>query len=285
MSIANFIPTVWSARILVALRNALVYGQEGIVNTDYEGEITAYGGSVKINSVGDPTIKDYTKNSNMDDPEELSSAGQLLTIDQAKYFNFAVDDVDAVQSRPKVMDQAMRNAAWGLRDVADSYIATTMAAGVAAANYLGSSGSPKTISAATDVYNYLVDLAVILDESNVPTEGRWAVVPPWFHGYLLKDERFVKSGTEAGDEVLRNGRVGQAAGFMVLTSNKAPTFSSAGYKIIAGNAGGTSYAEQILNLEAYRPEKRFSDAMKGLHVYGGKVVRPSNLAMLWITKP
>jgi hypothetical protein len=285
MAVTNFIPTVWSASLLMALRNALVYAQAGVVNTDYEGDIAAFGDTVRIGSVGDPTIKDYTKNANMDDPEELNTATQLLTIDQAKYFNFSVDDVDNVQMNPRVMNQAMQNAAWGLRDVADTYVATTMAAAIPAANQYGTTASPKTIAAAADAYAHLVNLSVLLDVANVPVEGRWCVIPPWFHGYLLQDDRFTKAGTDTSDAVLRNGRIGRAAGFTLLSSNKVPIHSTANYKIMAGTSHGFSYAEQILKMEAFRPEKRFSDAVKGLHVYGGKVVRPSNLAMLVVTKP
>src|SRR4051794_25809350 len=93
-SIDNFIPTIWSARILVALQKALVYAQPNIINRDYEGEIREAGNTVLINSIGDPTIFDYTKNTDMPSPETLTSTQRQLVIDQAKAFNFQVDDVD-----------------------------------------------------------------------------------------------------------------------------------------------------------------------------------------------
>ena len=104
MSVANFIPTIWSARLLAHLDKAHVYA--ALVNRDYEGEIKNYGDTVKINQIGDVTIKDYTKGKDIDDPEELSGDQNTLTIDQAKYFNFSIDDVDAAQVNPKLMDAA-----------------------------------------------------------------------------------------------------------------------------------------------------------------------------------
>jgi hypothetical protein len=109
-------------------------------------------------------------------------------------------------------------------------------------------------------------------------------VPAWFHGLLLKDDRFVRSGTMAGDRRLANGEVGEAAGFTILNSNNVPQTAGAKYKIIAGHAQATSYVEQVLDVQTYKPEKRFGDAVKGLHVYGAKVVRPSALACLIANK-
>lgn len=287
MSIVNFIPTVWNAGLLMALDKALVYNQAGVVNRDYEGDITAFGDRVTIVSIGDVTIRDYARNTDLADPEELTAADQELIIDQAKYFNFAVDDLDRAQIRGEVMTEAMRRAAYGLRDTADQRTASVMAAAVPSANQVGSESSPKTdLGTAANAYNYLVDLGTKLNESNTPIEGRWVIIPPWFQGVLLKDDRFVKSGVQAGEERLMNGMVGRAAGFNVLMSNNVPsTTSTTKFKIIAGIDWAASYAEQIVKTEAYRPEKRMSDAVKGLHVYGQKVVRPSQLAMLVANQP
>lgn len=282
MALDNFIPTIWSARLLVNLHKALVYGQDGVVNRDYEGEIRDVGDTVKINSIGPITIGTYTKNTDISAPETLTGEQTLLQITEAKYFNFQVDDIDAAQQKPKVMDDAMREAAYGLRDAADQYIAS-LYTGVAAGNTIGDDTTP-IVPTASDAYDYLVDLGVLLDEANVPSDGRWVIVPPWFHGLLLKDDRFVKGGTAESDQRLRNGQVGEAAGFAVLKSNNVPNDSGTKYKIIAGHPMAWSYADQILKVEAYRPEKRFADAVKGLHVYGAKLVRPSAIAVLTANK-
>jgi hypothetical protein len=114
----------------------------------------------------------------------------------------------------------------------------------------------------------------------VAIDNRFVVVPAWFHGLLLKDDRFVGAGSIRTDAALANGQVGEAAGFRILKSNNVPNTTGAKYKIIAGHAIATAYVEQIVDLESYKPEKRFGDAVKGLHVYGAKVVRPTALAML-----
>jgi hypothetical protein len=279
----NFIPTVWAARLLVALEKALVYAQDGTVNRDYEGDIKESGNTVKIGSIGDVSIGDYVKNTNITDPEILTDAEQSLLIDQSKYFNFYVDSVDRAQQNVNVMDEAMRRAAWALREKADTYMAGIMDAAVLAGNKIGSVTTPK-VPTKDDAYEYLVDLGVILDENDTPIDGRFVVVPAWFHGLLLKDERFVKTGSASADAALANGQVGEAAGFKILKSNSVPNTTGTKYKILAGHAVATSYAEQIVDLQTYKPEKRFGDAVKGLHVYGAKVVREKNLAVLIANK-
>lgn len=282
MALENFIPEVWSARLLFNLNKAHVFTQAGVINRDYEGDIQEAGDTVRINSIGRVTISSYTKNADIAAPEALSDAQTVMLINQAKYFNFQIDDVDRAQQRPQVMDAAMQEAAWALNDAADGYVAG-LYTDIDTANFVGTEAAPKTGFTAANVYEYLVDLKVLLDEDNVPMDGRFVIVPPFLHGYLLKDQRFVSAGTAATDQVLRNGEVGQAAGFRVLLSNNVKsTTSTTKYKVIAGHPVAWSFAEQVRKVEAYRPEKRFADAVKGLHLYGAKVVRPSALACLVI---
>ena len=275
----TFIPTVWAARLLTALDRSLVYGQPGVVNRDYEGEIREAGNSVKVASIGDVTVNDYTKDSDILDPEILTDSDQTMLIDQQKYFNFYIDSVDRAQQNVNTLDEAMRRAAYKLNDAADSFIATTMDAAILSGNKIGSTTTPEVPTKDT-AYEYLVDLSVLLDEGNTPIHGRFVIVPAWFHGLLLKDDRFVRSGTFRGDDRLQNGEVGEAAGFMVLKSNNVLNTTGTKYKIIAGHHIATSYAEQIVDVQTFKPEKRFGDAVKGLHVYGAKVLRPTNLAEL-----
>ncbi len=282
MAIDNFIPTIWSARLLQNLQKSLVYGQANVVNRDYEGEIRDVGNTVKINSIGPITVGTYTKNTNIGDPETLNGDQTTLVIDQAKYFNFQVDDIDRAQQNPKVMDDAMREAAYALADAADQYIAG-LYTGVAAGNTIGDDTTP-VVPTKADAYEHLVDMAIILDDNKVPRANRWVIVPPWFYGLLLKDDRFVKAGTPTSDQVLRNGEVGQAAGFTVLVSHNVPNTAGTKYKIIAGSTIAITYAEQINKVEAYRPEKRFADAVKGLHLYGAKLVRPEAIVVMTANK-
>lgn len=279
----DFIPTVWAARLLTALDSALIYAQPNVCNRDYQGEIREAGNSVKVASIGEVTIGSYTKDSDISAPEILTDVEQTMLIDQSKYFNFYVDSIDQAQQNVNVLDEAMRRASWSLRDVADSYLAGLMEAAVTVGNTLGSASTPLEPTS-DDAYESLVDLGVLLDESNTPIDGRFVVVPAWFHGLLLKDNRFVSSGSMRSDAALANGNVGEAAGFTILKSNNVPNDEGEAYKIIAGHSIATSYAEQIIDLQTYKPEKRFGDAVKGLHVYGGKVLRPAALAMMIANK-
>ena len=279
----QFIPTVWAARLLAALEKSLVYGQTNVSNRDYEGEIREAGNTVKIASIGDVTIGDYEKDTDISAPEILTDSDQTMLIDQSKYFNFYVDSIDRAQQNVNVLDEAMLRSAWALRERSDTFLAGVMDAGVPAGNKIGSTTTPK-VPTKDDAYEYLVDLGVILDEANVPLEGRFVIIPAWYHGLLLKDDRFIKAGTFQSDGVLANGQVGNAAGFRILKSNNVPNTTAAKYKIIAGHSMATAYVEQVVDLQTYKPEKRFGDAVKGLHVYGAKVVRPTALAELIANK-
>ena len=291
MSIANFVASVWAADILRALQTLLVYANPAIINSDYEGDIASVGDSVRINMVGDVTVKDYTKGSDIDSPEDLTDAQLTLLIDQAKYFNFAVDDIDKRQAQNGLREEAAMRAAYGLRKALDSFVASQYT-DIDTGNFVGSTGSAITgfSSDSKKAYKQLTVLKQKLDDTDTPEEGRWVVVPTWFEGYLLNDDRVISYGTPENRTAMKegfkagdNGLIGRAAGFDVYRSTLVPNSSSTEYKVIAGHRSAWSKAEQILETEAYRPEKRFADALKGLHVYGAKVVRPSNLACLVAT--
>jgi hypothetical protein len=213
----------------------------------------------------------------------LTDSEQSLAIDQAKYFNFYVDSIDRAQQNVNILDEAMRRSAWKLRDAADTFLAAAMDAAVPVGNRIGSVATPK-VPTKDDAYEYLVDLGVLLDEADTPIDGRFVIVPAWFHGLLLKDERFVQTGSIRSDRALANGEVGEAAGFRILKSNSVPNTTGTKYKIIAGHSIATAYVEQIVDIQTYQPEKRFGDAVKGLHVYGAKVLRPTALACLIANK-
>jgi N4-gp56 family major capsid protein len=278
MAIQKYRPEIWSAELLMALEKALVYG--GLVNRDYEGEISDAGDTVRITSISDPTIGTYSANSTTVTPEELTDAQRTLTVDQAKYFSFFVDDVDARQAKGNVMPTAMQRAAYKLADTIDQYIAG-LYTGTQSANLVGSTGSPvNTYTTVTDAYDkVLVPLRTKLAKANVPTAGRFVVVSPELMGSLLLDARFIKANESGTTDGLRNGFVGRAAGFDIYESNNTPNPTSDYQAIIAGNRTAISFAQQISKTEAYRPEAKFADAVKGLALYGAKLVRPDSLAV------
>lgn len=284
MSVDTFTPEIWSKKLLSSLKKALVIAAPGVVNRDYEGEIADAGDTVHINSIGRPTIATYVKGVTNIVPEPLTAAQRSLVIDQSKYFAFEVDDVDRRQNAGDVIPEGMQEAAYALRDVADMFVESLMRAG--AATKIDADGIiPIPTATPTAAYdNVLVPLKVALDELNVPMEGRFCLIPPWVHGRLLRDDRFVRADASGTTTGLRNGIAGDAAGFSIRVSNNLPLLSgthgtNGNNPVVAGHPMATSYAEQINKTEAYRPESSFSDAVKGLHLYGAKVTRPE--ALVW----
>lgn len=272
MAITNFIPEYWSSALLTSLKKSLVYGD--VVNRNYEGEIAAAGDTVRITSVSRPTISTYVPNSTTITYEQLADAQRTLVVDQAKMFNFTVDDVDRRQSLPGIVEEATREAAYALGDTIDQFIAGL---------YTGAINTISTTAVtavAANAYPLLVDLKVKLDEKNVPGDGRWVIVPPWYHGLLLKDNRFIDASASGSTEALTNGRVGRAAGFDVRVSNNAPLITGDDYAVIAGHNSAITYAEQINKVEALRLETKFADGIRGLAVYGAKLIRPDSIAVL-----
>lgn len=302
MTVDSFIPTLWSEKFIKALDKAHVYANA--VNRDYEGEIKAYGDTVRVNTVGPVTIADYTKNVLNLTPELIQGTGQAMTIDQAKYFYFALDDVDKAQTKGSVMEQAMNRASYGMKDTTDSYLATIIAAGVPSENIVDSGVTDSSTSnpillgtgaGDVDAYELLVALGTQMNRANVPGGDRWIVVDPGFVGLLLIDPRFTGYATTQALDVLKSGSnagpvngslnstLSTLTGFNVMVSNNVPVSGSV-YTILAGYKGAVSYAEQIAEgqPEAFRLQTGFADAVRGLHLYGAKVFEPAGLASAYV---
>ena len=278
MSVATFIPELWSARLLQGLEKSHV--ATNLVNRDYEGQIRNQGDKVNINTLSDVAIKTYTPNSDIASPDDLTTTKQQLEITEADYFNIQLDDVDRVQAAGELMDTAMRNVAYKMNDKTDSFILGKIASGVDSGNIIGTTASPVQVTK-NNIYESIIEMRTKLDKANVPTSGRTIVIPPEIYALLLQDERFVKSDAVAGQNVLVNGLVGRVAGFDVFESNNVVyDTDNKFWKVTAQVRTATTFAEQIVKTEAYRMEKRFSDAVKGLHVYGAKVTDGTQIAEL-----
>jgi hypothetical protein len=279
LSITKFRPEIWSPALLVALRQALVYS--AFTNRDYEGEIAGYGDTVRITSVNRPTINQYIPNSTSITPEVPNDSQRTLVVDQADYFAFAIDDVDARQARGNVIPQLMDEAAFAEANKIDQYLSSFYTS-IQTQNVV----APVTITAATGANDFydkvLVPLKIKLDQANVAVQGRRVAISPAAHGLLLRDTRFVANAANNISSALVTGSVGSAAGFEILLSNQTPTTGSDSI-VIAGNDRALTFASQISQVEAYRPQTSFSDAVKGLFLYGAKVIRPDSLASVSVT--
>lgn len=285
MSIKNFIPTIWSTKILQHMRDNLVYA--GLVNRDYEGEITRRGSSVEVSMPGEVTIKDMPSRTygdtkairEIDAPEGMEVQKVTLLIDQEKYFNFGVDDVDKVQMNLDLMNSYTESASYGFQSTIEKYVAGIMAK--EAKLVLGSDEQPVALTS-ENIYKELIKMKVGLDKANVPPVGRFVVLPPEAEGLLLEDNKFVYVGTSSSEDSLKNGKVFRACGFDIAISNNVPVNENK-YKIIATYKGSTTFAQQLLETKAYSPEKGFGDALKGLVVFGAKVVRPGKIVCMTAT--
>lgn len=280
MALTSFIPKVWSARMLRNLDTQLVYARA--INRDYQPD-AVFGNVISTSKMGAVTIGDYVKDTDMDAAETLDSVETTITINQQKYFNLAIDSIDEAQSKPNLMDAAMGRASFGMANVVDTYIASLYSSFTAGTG-LGTAGVPVTPTV-DDVYEYLTLAAQILDERNVPVDGRYAILNA--AGIkLLKDSGVFLSDTPAGDTVRFNGTFqsagslpmgykGKAAGFDLLFSNKTPTDDVASSVWTFGHSEGISMVDSINEVVGYTPELRFGDAVKGLYVYGAAVTQPA----------
>ena len=304
MSVDAFIPTVWSKKFKDVLDPALVF--RNCVNTDYEGEIKQQGDTVRVNTIGPVTIAPYTKNTVNLTPEVLQGAGQPMTITEADYFYFALDDVDKAQINVSVMEKAMKRASFGMKESIDTFIGTTIAAGVHEDNILETSGTTSSSTSNpivvgngagdVDAYTLLVNLATRLNKANVPAGDRFVVVNPDFVALLLLDARFTNFATSGALDTIKSGSSagGEMGGTLpsvlqtlttlrMYVSNEIPVSGSV-YTILAGYTGATSFAAQIPEgqPEAFRLQTGFADAVRGLQLYGAHVFEPAGLAAAYI---
>ena len=276
----SFIPEIFSAQLLVELRKTLVYGDR--TNRNYEGEIRQ-GGSVRINSVTDIATGTYTAHSDIT-VQPIDTEKMTFKIDQTPYFAFELDDIENAQSLSggALMAEAAAKTAYKLADDTDKYVAGLMSAAATAIEDVDAADS----DAADAVIDMLIAMGVELDEKDVPTQGRWAVVTPSVHAKLLRTDLFERVDASGTSEALRNGQVGRAFGFDIIKSNNAPKDTADGGRVdtvIAGLDAATTFAQAIDKVEAFRPQYRFTNAVKGLQLYGAKVIRPEMLVKADVT--
>lgn len=269
MAITNFISTVWSETLYSQLDKQYIAVRN--CNRDFEGDIKGKGSTVKICGIGDISISDYVKDTDMSTPETLSDRAMTLSIDRAKYFNFQIDDVDRAQSNPKLMDEAMRKAASALANEADAYVYSLM----------NNADDAVIDDAVTEdnIIDRIIEARKKLYKANVTNADDIIIeVSPEIAALILKAK--IDLGTDNG-AALENGMLGRIAGCKVYVSNNIPCLE--GYhRCVARTKRAVSFAEQISEVEAYRPEKRFADAVKGLHLYGAKAVYPSEIVLISI---
>jgi hypothetical protein len=286
MSIDLFVPEIWSARLRRHLDRRLIYAQPTVCNRDWEGEIAEAGDTVHIQKVGNPTILDYVPGRDMAAAERPDGDTLALVVDQFRAFNVAIDDVDRAQVNVRLLDAFASRAGVGMAQVVDSYVASQMVA-AATANVVGTDATPITVYADGTgdytPYRLAVELRRLLAAQDAPLDSLWLAIGPDLEAQILLDPNYIE--TAARTET-RTGQIGTIAGFDVLRTTGIPTSAGSGssrvpnVKILAGAGNySTTFADQLTKLEPYRIQQQFGDAIKGLEVYGAKVLEPETLAV------
>ena len=290
-----FLPKVYSKQVLNFFRKASV--AEAITNTDYAGEIAAFGDTVRIIKEPEITVDQYERGQDIT-ATKLTDQEVTLIIDIANAFKFIVDDIETNMSHVNFREVATSSAAYALRDAFDTGVIATMFAGVSASspNHILGSDNATDLAAGTfdgtgnldigyasgehDPIDVLSHMARLLDEQNVPEEGRWFLANPEFYEQLVAtSSKLMSVDFNAGQGSIRNGLVssGLLRGFNMYKSNNIAATSNAAGKVIAGHMSSTCTAQTITNTEVLRDPSSFGDIVRGLHVYGAKVLRPEAL--------
>lgn len=282
----NFIPEIWSGKLIENFYDATVLA--AIANTDYEGEIKSMGDTVNIRTTPEITIKTYVKGQTLQ-VENPDKPKLQLVIDKGEYFACIEDDVDKVQSDINLMDTWSKDASEKMKIKIDQRVLTDMLPDVAAINKgasagrisgninLGTTGSPVAITKST-VTDYIVDIGTVLDEANAPEGNRFIIIPAKMAGLIKKSELKDASLTGDGTSILRNGRLGMIDRFTVYMSHNLKVDSGGKFNLIAGHKMGFTFASQMTEMETIRSESTFGNIIRGLQVYGYKVVKPEALA-------
>ena len=280
-----WLPEVFSKKVQVAFRKSAV--AEAICNTDYMGEIAQFGDTVNIIKEPTITVTDYTRATTSLSSTVLTDQELVLQVDQAKYFQFKVDDLEKRFSHVNWQQVASDNAAYQLKDAFDVNVITAAVAGIGSNTY-GTVAAPIDTGHASgevDPLDVLARLARLLDDANVPEENRWVVAKPEFYEELAKtSSKLLSVDYNQGNGGLRNGLVasGELRGFKMYKSSNVPTPSGSGsptHQILAGHMSAVSCAQSLSTVESIRDNDSFKDIVRGLLVWGRKVLRPEALAL------
>jgi hypothetical protein len=295
----NFIPEIWSAKLIENFYDATVLA--AISNTDYEGEIKSMGDTVNIRTSPELTIRPYQKGMTLTVERPDKPKIQLL-IDQGEYFAAIEDDVDKVQADINLMDTWSKDASEKMKIRIDDNVLTGMLPDISALNRgatagrisgninLGATGSALALtkdgaSSTKSVTEFIVDMGTVLDEANCPDSDRFLVIPAWMAGLIKKSD--LKDASLSGDatSILRNGRLGMIDRFTLYVSHNLNSVVDGGNKcfnVVAGTKMGLTFASQMTEMESLRAESTFGNIIRGLQVYGYKVVKPEALSVGYV---
>ncbi len=295
----TFIPSLWSGKLNAKFYSTTVYGE--IANTSYEGEIRGMGDKITINNIPSITIRNYTVGTAL--TYEVPAPSTVdLTIDKAKYFGVNVSDVLEHQAKPDLMNMFTDDASQQMKIEIDretlldnfSLAATAnkgATAGVKSGSFnLGTDTAPITLSA-TNTLPLITALSTVLDEQNVPESDRFLVISPYMRQWLMQSPLAQAYVTGDGQSPLRNGKIGTIDRFTIYVSNQLPAAAAnqnftggaqtSAVKrgvIMAGHKTAMTFASQITKVESLQNPNDFGTLVRGLNVYGYKVIKSEALA-------
>lgn len=271
MAISNFIPSIWSETLHTELNKNFIAVNH--CNRDFEGEIKSKGSVVNICGIGDINIDDYTANTDMTNPQELEDSITKLEINRAKFFNFQIDDVNKAQASPKLMEAAMQKAAEAISNEADKYVLSLYTEAGSTVEH--------TIVYSVSLFDSILRAREILYENNITDNTElFLEVSPRVASQILTEKQIMAPFNQ---DVVENGYLGSIYGCKIFVSNNIVVTNNGEndfHQCILRTRRAITFADQLSEVEAYRPEKRFADAVKGLHLYGAKVVYPKEMVSI-----
>lgn len=271
MAINKFLSMVWSETLYNKLNKQYIAVSN--CNRDFEADIKEIGTCIRVCGVGDVDVKEYNKDSDMGAPQALSDLSKEFMIDQARYFNFQLDDIDKAQCSPKLMEAAMKTAAEALANEADRYVY----------GLYNRASHVFTLdnTTADNILNVILAARTKLYEENVSNPEDIVIeVSPKIAEIILKAKLNVGSDNS---DILEHGCIGTVAGCKVFVSNNIHSETlddTTYYKCIMRTKRAVAFVEQISEIHAYRPEQRFADAVKGLYLYGAGVIYDNEMILL-----
>ena len=292
---SKFIPQLWSSKLLQKFYLSTVFSE--ITNTDYAGQIKAVGDKVIIRTTPDMTINTWVKGQELN-YESPTSANVELVIDKGKYFAFSADDLDKKQADVRFLDAWASDAAEQMKIAVDSDVLNAidadahasnkgLTAGLASAGFnLGATTAPVALTP-SNILDYYVHMGTVLTEQNIPMTDRWIVIPAWMANITLRSD--LKDSSLTGDSTspVRNGKIGRINDMTIYVSNNYTSVTDGAftaYNVLFGHKSAACFAAQMTKMETLRNQKAFGDLVRGMNVYGYKVVQPKALGVLYCYK-
>jgi hypothetical protein len=274
-----------------------VFGE--IANTNYDGIISKHGDTVQIRTTPDITIRTYAKGQQLVN-ERPEKASLTLVIDQGDYFSCIEDDVDKIQADIDLLDTWSKDASTRMKLQMDRTLLDSVSTGTQSSNLdalnignsagaisgniaLGATGTPVGVTK-ENILDFIVNLGVVLDESNTPEDGRWLIMPAWACGMIKKSDLKDASLSGDGSSILRNGRIGMIDRFTIYMSNqitRTTEGANTAFHMFAGHKLGLTFATQMTEMESLRAESTFGNIIRGLQVYGFQIVKKEVITRLY----